>query len=525
MSQNLYQKLLEYYSLQENDILFYKNQSLNTIKDFHAFKDVFKIVDYLKDAISKNRKILIYGDYDCDGITSVSIMYLTLKTNEYKPGYYIPNRDHDGYGITKENIDLFHSLNYEIIVLVDNGISLNENVEYINSLGMECIILDHHKIMNEIPKAKYIMHPDIDEYGPYNISAGEVSFFFSWAYLGHIDDYLLVLAMLSTIGDVMPIQSYNKVLVREGLKILNESKNYDFKVIKNLVGKELDSIESITEDEIARYVVPKINSICRVKNDNSRFNIVKYFIYGRCSVDYNLSRWIDAVNDQRKQLVEENQKQDFDNEKNIIFIENKSVEGISGLIASKFYNDYDKPTFVICKNASNPKLFKGSARSGPGYDVSKALDYCKEYLAAYGGHEGAGGFSVYEENVEALKEKLNDKNLFNEASKENKDSKFIDIDVEDLTLENYRIIREFAPFGETFKKPIFRIKDIPLSLCTKDKSGKHLFFRPNQHISIVYFNFDPKIETKQTFNILGNINIHVFRGVKSIQFNVNEVQY
>ena len=176
------EKLLDFYNLDYKSLQEENEQNLEDLPKKEVFHEGKLIASYLKEAILSNKKILIYGDYDCDGIMSTSILMLTLSSSTYKPGYYIPSREFDGYGLTKENVDRFYKLGYEIIICVDNGITLNEVIDYANSLKMTIIILDHHKIGQSLPKAKYIMHPEIDNFGEYNISAGEVSFYFSLFY-------------------------------------------------------------------------------------------------------------------------------------------------------------------------------------------------------------------------------------------------------------------------------------------------------------------------------------------------------
>ena len=205
-------KLLTYYELDYSSYLKNKEKSLIDIPKFSRFPNLKEVTNYIKDSIKQNKKILIYGDYDCDGIMSTSIIYLTLMYgSEYRPGFYIPNREIDGYGLTINNIDKFKKLGYDILILVDNGISLIEQIDYANSLGIECIILDHHNVGEKLPNAKYIVHPDLVNFGKYNISAGVVSFYFSWAYLEYINPYLLSLGAISTISDVMILQEYNSL--------------------------------------------------------------------------------------------------------------------------------------------------------------------------------------------------------------------------------------------------------------------------------------------------------------------------
>ena len=263
-------KLLEYYGITEADFDLLINEDDN-LPSFLNFNKIDEASLYLKDKIKNNAKILIYGDYDCDGIMATSIMYLTLEKLGIKPGFYIPFREKDGYGLTIENIDRFHQLNYDLIILVDNGITLTNEIDYLNKLGMEALIIDHHTPKDILPNAKYIIHPSVSNFGDINMSAGAVSFYFSEALLGYTDPYLLSLASISILSDAMPMIDYNKKLVKKGLVYINE---YKFPNLCLLLEKN----ENINEIDLSMNLVPKINAIGRLINDNNLFNIVKYFI-------------------------------------------------------------------------------------------------------------------------------------------------------------------------------------------------------------------------------------------------------
>lgn len=490
------------------------HESFSEIPDFSVFKDSKNITDYLKKSIAQNKKILIYGDYDTDGIMSTSIVYLTLYKYGYKAGYYIPNREHDGYGLTIENIKRFKELGYDIIILVDNGISLNAEIDYLNSLGMECIILDHHSIMNELPKAKYIMHPDVDNYGEFNISAGVVSFYFSWVFLGEIDDYLLVLAGISTLSDIMPLVSYNRILVKETLRLLNQKR---FNKIIDLIGMK----NEYNEDDLQIAVIPKINAICRLINDNRRLNIVKYFVQHKPDEDASLLRWIESVNKKRKELVQNSKNIEIDDSLNVILVENVYGEGINGLIANSLLAKYNKPVFVISRENENKNLFKGSARAFDGFNVVEALNKEKDLLVAYGGHEGAGGFTIDEKHLEEFKNDLNNYSKVQRMKK--KDFKFIEINKDELTLENYDIYRSFGPFGEKNERANFKVSKLSFEDFRISNNGEHLIMRTNDSASIVYFNFDKKVINLNSFDVIGKLSINEFRGNKTVQLIVSEI--
>lgn len=507
------EKLLEFYNLDYDTLIEENEKTLNDLPQKEIFKDGSKIASYIREAILSNKKILIYGDYDCDGIMSTSILMLALSTDNYKPGYYIPSREFDGYGLTKENVDRFYKLGYQIIICVDNGITLNETIDYANSLGIEVIVLDHHKLGLTIPKAKYIMHPEYDRFGKYNISAGVVSFYFSLFYLNRFDDYLFSLCALSTLSDSMPLLSYNRLIVKEALSLIN--KNH-YQEIFTLLS---DQNKEINEDDLNMQVIPKINAVCRLLNDNSRFNIVKYFISKDSETILKLSSWINSINERRKELVNSvNLNEDSCNSNALIYI-NKENEGIGGLIANKLLNKYNKVTFVLSKSESDKNIYKGSARSKKGFDIAKFMASNAALFLAYGGHENAGGFSILKENYLELK------NILEKETKDisfKEDKNYIEIALNELNLRNYDIYRQFAPFGEGRIKPRFKINSLNINDLKNFIYNKHILYRVNEETSILIFNFDREILEASFIDVFGYISLNTFRNIKSVQLIVDE---
>lgn len=513
---DFFNKLLNYYSISSNEYEAKLKSDIFDELDITSFKNAEKIADFIKKCILEGKKILIYGDYDCDGIMSTSILFLTIATDKFKPGFYIPNRESDGYGLNKKNIDMFHKLGYEAIICVDNGISLINEVEYAKSLGIQCVILDHHKILKTLPKTEFIMHPEVDNIGDYNISAGEVCFFFSIVYLKKIDPYFLALATLSTFSDVMPLISYNKILARKGLEAINQ---YKFNEILLLLDNKSGLI---TEDDLYLKAIPKINSIGRICNDTLRFNIVRYFIRRNDEHKLSILKWINNTNEYRKEIIKNSSDENIVSSNNAIFFENENNEGISGLIANSVLTKFKKPTFVYTKVKDNPSMIKGSARSYENFNIAEALQECSDILENYGGHCCAGGFSLKISNLNEFEKRINE--MAKELPILKKNLKSIVIDSSELTLENYDIYRTFGPFGEGNEKPLFEIKKIPTGTLTFSKDNKHIILRLTFNTSIVYFNFDKSILNNKYLNFYGYLNVNSFNNNNSVQLIVTEAE-
>ncbi|MBQ9266315.1 MAG: DHH family phosphoesterase [Bacilli bacterium] len=510
---SFFDRLLEYFQISEEEYNKWQTLNESDLPSFNVFPHIDEIVEYFKKAIKEKKKILVYGDYDCDGIMSISIIVNLFKTQNYNVGYYVPNREFDGYGLTKANIDKFKELNYDIILCVDNGITLFDEIEYANKLGIEVVVFDHHKLQEgKLPNAKYFLHPDLSEIGKYNICAGQVCFYFSWAFLGEIDKYLLTLSMLSTISDMMPLRDYNRTFVKVGLKYLNE---YKYENIMNLIDKKF---EIINEDNIGSEVAPKINAICRMLNDNTRFSIVKYFIRDEENQEQRL-KWINATNAKRKELVQSYSTEvKVEDDKNSIVLVIDKGEGIAGLIANNLLQKYNKPVVVFSTNEHN-SILKGSARSKTGFDIVESFNYCKDLLVTYGGHECAGGLSLDKSNLDEFINKF-DEFAKNHPFISEKRNNF-KISLGEINITNYNLLRNFAPFGEDFPKPIFLLKDLNLATCYTSLDGKHLFMDISSYAKLVYFNFDKNVVAKRSANLLGTLSRNSFRGIDQIQFVVS----
>ena len=514
---NFKSKLLEYFNLTENEYEeLCKDVNLEDLPSYKNYLHIDDCANFIHEKIKKNTKTLIYGDYDCDGIMATSIIFLTLKTENFTPGFYIPSRENDGYGLTIKNIDKFNSLGYKLIILVDNGISLYEQIKHANSLGIDVVVLDHHTLEGCFPDAKFILHPIYSNFSKVNMSAGSVAFFFSIAYLQIVDEYLLTLAAISTISDLMPLIEYNRLLVKLAIKIINKNKYENVMLLM-----EKDDSSTINEQDISMLLVPKINAIGRLINDNSLYTIVKYFIRENDTVFIKkASSWIKEVNLKRKKMITDiSLENSVDaNNNSIIVVEKNINEGLIGLLAAKFMNDYNKPTAVLIEDTHNNDLYKGSMRSKEGFNVNVILDDLKDILISYGGHKNAGGFVLEKNNFDIFK------NKFEIASKKhpfkNYEEKTIEISLPDVNKENFDILNRLAPFGQDFKEPKFMIKNIKTSFLQLSRNKKHIYTKFSTNGVIVYFNYDKNIYNNNYVDLIGNLNINYFNGLYTIQFTV-----
>lgn len=510
--QTFLERLLNYYNLNfEEYQKLIKDVTFEDIPSFEVFKNINETVSYLYDCVKANRKILIYGDYDCDGIMSTSIIYNMFQSINYKVGFYIPSREKDGYGLNISKIDFFKNLGYEVIICVDNGITLVDEVNYLHEKNMECVILDHHLLQDELPNTKYIIHPQLSSL-PINTSAGAVSFIFSTAFLNKINPYLLTLGSISIISDLMSLKDYNRTIVRLGLNLINE---YKFPSIMSLIGETEDEI---TENDIAINIAPKINAVCRVMDDDSIFNVVRLFT----SLDEikisKYGKWINLVNEKRKEILNDallnNSNIDLENNAIVEIIDMK--EGLASLIANKYLSKYNKPTFILVKNHD---VYKGSVRSKENFNVVNCFSYLGDLLLTSGGHSCAGGFSLKVEDFEKFKNKVNEY-ANNCPSSNNENKQFVEINLSEINFENYQIINTFRPFGHDFAKPIFKISNFKTSSLVLSKDKKHIITKLSMNSSLIYFNFDNDLFNYDFVNFYGTFELNKFKNLISVQFKV-----
>ena len=511
------EKLLRYYNLSNDDYNeLLKEPNLEKLGSPFKFLNIQETSDYIKKSIDENKKILIYGDYDCDGIMSTSIIFNTLKQyKNFKCGYYIPNRELDGYGLTKANIDRFHSLGYQLIICVDNGIGLVDEIDYLNSIGMECIVMDHHTPSKVLPNAKFILHPTVSKFSEINMSAGEVTYYFSRVFLGFNDEYLLTLAMISTLSDMMELKKQNRELVRLGLVALNKNKYENILLL-------LKDKTNITEGSLSMYAIPKINAIGRIALDNSLFNIVRFFTTDTKDEYLNRINWIESINLKRKELINEAYlNANIKNEGYSVVALLDIKEGLCGLLANKYLEEYKKPTVIFVKSKEDG-ILKGSIRSKYGFNVIKAFDSLSDLLITSGGHSFAGGLSIKESSLEEFKKRFEE--LAKEYTFKEEKKNSISINLNEINLQNYEILMNFAPFGYANEKPLFEIDSFNTNMFTYSKDHKHIITNIGINSSLIYFNFPNDVVLNKNVKLFGKFELNTFMNKKTVQFIVNSFE-
>ena len=510
------QKIIDYYSLSEEEYKeLVKPISELKLPDFNLPPDMAKIKERVFKAIENKEKILVYGDYDCDGICSTTIMVKTFEKLGYKAAYYIPTRYSDGYGLNVNNVMKIKEADFKLIITVDNGISQHEAIDKANELGMDVIVIDHHEVPAEQVHALGIIHPSVSHISEEFGCGAFMSLITSAALLGSYDPYLTTLAGLATISDMMELRGYNRSVVRIALEYLKE---YRYPTLMSLIESDL-----ITEKCFGIDIAPKINAVGRIVEDKNVNLLVRFLLSEDKDEIFKLSSWIKNTNELRKTLtkeaVDELPKDKFDKEGIVLKLDIK--EGLIGLIANRLLSEYNVPVIVFTEEAIDKNFLKGSVRSKEGFNVQKAFESLGKYIVGGGGHAFAGGLTIKAEDFDDFSRD------FIKLCKEYKITKVeppsIELKLQEINFTNYDILREFAPFGIGFPEPTFSVKALPTKSLQFISFGKHLSTPISMNCKILGFNMpESEIKSFLTIDLFGHLSASTFRGKTTIEFKVSD---
>ena len=493
--------------------------------------DMQKAVDRINEAIENEEKILVYGDYDADGITSTVLLVETLISMGANVSSYIPNRFEEGYGPNKEAFTKIIDSGITLIITVDNGIAGVEEVDLANELGCDVIVTDHHKIQDTIPNAYAIIHPEHPEGNyPFKKLAGVgVAFKLAHALLEIFPDFLLDLVAIGTIADMVSITDENRIFVKQGLELINEDPRIGLKMLLELSG--IDT--KIDEQTVGFYIAPKLNSIGRM--DSAKLGLT--FLMAEEPVTARaLAEQIEQYNIQRKQVTEDIVKDVISKiensekkQKNVIMVSGEYHEGVLGIVASNIVEKYQKPVFIMNEKEG---VLKGSARSIFDFNIYVAMNKISDLFLAFGGHTLAAGFSFEKSNFEKIEEFLD--NEFEEFKQNNdlKANKNIDIvtSLEDISYQFLNSLDALKPYGMDFEKPTVLIENAMVLNKTHFGSEKQ-YLRLTiadevGNLDCITFKdsvtFD-KVEKNDIIDLLCNIDKNNFNGRTKLQAHIIDI--
>ena len=517
MNQDLFHRLLDFYHINEDD--YQKLIAPVSVDSFalgHRFNHIDEAIQLVREVMNNQGKIMIYGDYDADGIMGTSILVKMFSYQNYPVSYYIPSRYMDGYGLTLNKAQEAIDNGVNLMICVDNGVSAFEPIKLLKDNGVKVLVLDHHEIQQELPVADVILHPTFDHFGDTPSSGAFVAFNFSREFLGRFDKYLSTLAAISLISDMMPLHEYNRELLRIVFENYQEHEFLQFDLLKE--------DEPFNETTIGMKIAPKINSIGRVLTDVSVNLLVKFFTSEIKEEILHYIDWINQTNEERKDLSKAAANQELeisDNEKGIVYISD-AKEGILGLIANNLLNKYGLPVVVLAKDEEKG-FYKGSARAPEGFSIVDAFNYCAHLTSAAGGHALAGGCTVPEENIDAFKKAFIE--YCNNHPIKLVEHETIDLGLNELTFDNYELIKSFSPFGESWPNPTFTLRHIATRALFFSRTREHIFTQVGQRTRIVGFNFSyDYVRQYQFIDMEGVLRLNSFNGVTNLEFFTKKIQ-
>ena len=515
MNKPLIERLLDYYHIDYKEYL-----KLVEPKDFsnfacgHQFDDIDNALSLVKDVISQHGKIIVYGDYDADGVMGTSILVKMFQYLDVVVDYYLPNRYLDGYGINLKHAQEYVDKKYDLVITVDNGITANESIELLRNNGVKTLILDHHQVGEDVPKADAICHPTYSHFGEVASSGAFTAFMFSVALLGRVDKYLATLASVSLISDMMPLLEYNRNLLRA---VFKEYKHGEFLAL-DLLGDN----EPFNEGLIGMKIAPRINSIGRLTEDESINKIVEYFISDDKEFILNYYQFILEMNESRKQISKTDiENLDISEDQKAIVIKGNYMEGIIGLIANSLMIKYRVPVMVF--SSPTDGVIKGSGRCPEGCDIVDIFSHLSDLIITSGGHALAGGCSIKEEDFDEFERRFTDyvKNIIYVKP----EHQTIDIGISELTNDNYELITSFGPFGENWPAPLFRLKRIRVDSLTYSRDKKHIITSIGNRQKLVYFNYpQEELENSNYVDAIGTIQKKSFMGNVYLEFGIKEFE-
>ncbi len=519
--------------------------SLSNLHDPFLMKDMDKAVDRLQSAIRNGEKILIYGDYDVDGTTSVALIFSFLQRYYSNLEYYIPDRYLEGYGVSFKGIDFAADCNCRLIISIDCGIKAVEKVEYARKHGIDFIICDHHTPGEFLPNAVACLDPKRPDcpYPEIDLSGCGVGFKFMQAFCrkeGIPEELLynyLDLVAVSIASDIVPIVGENRVLAAYGLKKLNTNPGTGLKsIIKvaNMEGREL------MISDIVFKIGPRINAAGRIESGKDAVDLL---ISDNETLAKRMSEDINICNETRKDLdrviTQEAldmiaNDQDLLAKKSTVLYSSEWHKGVIGIVASRLTETYYRPTVILTQSQGKAT---GSARSVDGFDLYKAVEACSDLLDNFGGHLYAAGLTMKIENIPHFKDRF--EKIVSETILPHQLIPQIDIDAEiklhNITPKFFGILKRFIPFGPGNMKPVFvtrNVKDYGTSkLVGKDKEHLKLELIDEYSGSIVQgigFSLGhhiDRIKSGNPFDVCYTIEENVFNGHTSIQIMVKEIRF
>ena len=519
----------------KEDVEKFLNPTRNDFYNPFLMTDMEKAVDRILIAIKNKEKVTIYGDYDVDGITSITVLKSFLKDVGLEVDTYIPNRIDEGYGLNKKAIEKIKENGCQLMITVDCGISGIEEVEYANSLGIETIVTDHHEVGDVLPNALAVVdNKRKDSTYPFRELAGVGVAFKLIQAIGiklelKEEEYLkyLDIVAVGTISDIVPLVDENRVITKLGLKLIRQTKNIGLKSIINSSG-----YSKIDSNTISFGVAPRINACGRMGKAEEA---LKLLLSKNLNEAQELTRKLNDHNRERQDIekrifedaIKQIEEKSLANNRTIVVAGQNWHHGVIGIVSSKITDMYFKPSILLCLEDG---IGKGSGRSVPGFDLHEALTKCLDTIDKFDGHAMAVGITVKEDKIPEFKEEFEkiaiDSHIEEIMPIINIDAK---VNLSNINREMVESLKQLEPFGEGNKMPIFVFKNLRIDSIRALSEGKHLKMTlkdNNTIISSIGFNIGKMAEDYKIgdrIDVVGVLEINSFNGVDNLQINIKDI--
>ncbi|MFS7834952.1 single-stranded-DNA-specific exonuclease RecJ [Staphylococcus aureus] len=500
--------------------------------DALQLSDMTKTIERIKRAIANDEKILVYGDYDADGVTATTILVITLQLLGAQVGWHIPNRFTEGYGPNELAFRNAHDEGITLIITVDNGIQGHNEIKMVQDLGVDVIVTDHHEIGSTLPEAYAIVHPMHPSFNyPFQQLCGAgVAYKLAQALIENVPDYFKALVAIGTIADLVSLTDENRSLVKQGLKVLNDQCPTSVKALL----KEAGYNDNIDEETIGFIIGPRLNAVGRLDDASLACELLMTDDEEEAAF---LAEQVEHFNRERKDIVatiteEAMAMAETKVKKGDLFLllaKENWHEGVLGIVASKIVETFALPTLILNIDREQNHA-KGSARSIDQVSMFEILSAHQELIAKFGGHHMAAGMTMDIENIESLAEGLN--KWMKELSKTTSLDPVKQVDVllteNDITIKNIRDMNRLRPFGTDFSRPIFEMDDLSVSSVKaigQQKNHLKLTLGESNIAALFWQNghLEPELQDEQPINILGSVQINEWNGNQSPQIIIQDI--
>ena len=508
----------------ESSLKKFLDPSLEDLHDPYLLHDMEKAVKRIRQAIERGELILVYGDYDADGMTSASIVKESLEQLGAECLIYLPNRFTDGYGPNASVYKYFiEQQGVSLIVTVDNGVAGHEAIDLAQSMGVDVIVTDHHSMPEVLPDAYAIVHPEHQEADyPFKHLAGcGVAFKLACALLEEVQVELLDLAAIGTIADMVSLTDENRVMVQYGLEVLRNTQRIGLQELFEVAGI---SSSDLTEETVGFQLAPRLNALGRLDDPNPAIDLLTGFDDEEV---HEIALMIQEKNEERKEIVQaiyEEAKSLVDPNKSVQVLAKEGWNpGVLGIVAGRLLEELGQTVIVL--NIEDGRA-KGSARSIEAVDIFEALDPHRELFIAFGGHAGAAGMTLEAEQLDALSEILETYVKDKGIDAKGKSQLYLDeeLDLENLNLDTVKSFERLAPFGMDNQKPIFYIRDFQVenarSMGAGDSHLKLKISKGTANFEVVAFGQGAKAtefaQTKQ-LELAVTLSVNQWNGQTTLQ--------